>query len=255
MSLPYLRTVSAIRPSGLRLLESNPLEFYVRFLGPRDLVPPRDQNFNAGVGTAFHAFCTDDDLRCLDLADRRDEAIDLARRAFLSYRALRCRPRKVAGVEVELEGTVPGTDVPIAGRADAVLPRRVIHDWKTTSSPNPKRGYKRMVGGEKRPRCEDDRRRHKDYGIPMEQINPEWADQLAMYGWCLGRGIRRARVSVDQVLIDYATGDVRVAQFRTHVGTAWQLNLRERLIRAWDLIQSESVVPEGLDLEAVRMCA
>lgn len=255
MSLPYVRPYEALRPSGLRLLETDPVLFYQRFLGPPEQKPPFVQGFAAALGCAFHARCEAHALgRAPDWetvkieGEERWRALGLSEVAFRRYLELygRKMPRP-KGVEVELSGFVPGTSVPIAGRADVVLRGRVIHDYKTTSAPQPRPGYSAVLGNHsKRPRAEREVGVHVDAGRPLEEVNEDWADQLAIYGWCLGRQIRTAKVSVDQILIDRETGDVRITQFRTTITTAHQKKLRERCLAAWERIQSESVVPEDV---------
>jgi hypothetical protein len=261
--LPYARQPDYLSPSALKQLENDPAGFYLQRLAPDEFKQPREpQGFPAARGEAFDASTkamlegTEPDFSGIDKSDRRDEAIAAGlagRDAYVkcgAYGLLKADPlangRSVVSVRSDIRGFIPGTEVPLRGKVDlahAQDGKLQPLDWKTTGNPSPNKGFVRHWGTT--PGGKEVKSPHKDWGLPMEAINPAWADQLAVYHWLLGNGIEAAAVGIDLVCYQ-ADGSVRIAQYRATVSAEWQLALRGRMVKAWDQIHEGTVVPQEL---------
>lgn len=83
---------------------------------------------------------------------------------------------------------------------------------------------------------------HERSSEPFERLHPYWADQLATYGWLLGRGLWNVPASLDLV-IPQDGGGIRVAAYRTVISRAHQIELAERYARCWHAVKTKTVVP------------
>jgi hypothetical protein len=266
--IPYVRTVNYLSASSLMQLESNPVDFYLRRLGPSDFMPPREeQGFPAAAGISFDAFVKRriaelrgikapslefmlQDVRC-----ERERAIELGKTLLAGYEACGALEallgEGVGMLAIHLEDFAPGTTVPLQAKLDAITlagGEACVHDWKVKSagrpgemSPTP--GYKRLlasggVGGRRLTHANG----HPRAAEPLEVLNPEWATQLALYGWLAGKPLEPVLASIDEVVVETG-GDVRVAQFRAVISKDFQVALRARLVDAWQRIKEERVVP------------
>ena len=139
----------------------------------------------------------------------------------------------------------------------------MVHDFKTSGvgqcgHGTPKQGYALALNAPRRPRADVELEggsiQHRSFGIPMEQIYPRWADQLAMYSWGVGwQSLSPIRVSVHQVVLG-----VGVYVFDAVVSTERQVELIERCRTVWEAIQEERVVPAHIaagGVDRVRECA
>ncbi len=78
----------------------------------------------------------------------------------------------------------------------------------------------------------------------MEYSNPEYADQLSIYGWLLGEkpGDENVVVCIDEIVSKYmgegAKPLLRVAQHRARVQRDHQMQLLDRATACWDAITS-----------------
>lgn len=277
--LPYLRTPTSLSSSSLHEMEENPCLFYLKRLGPKEDAPVDDQQFPGAVGCAFDAYVKAYlarmyGIKCPPLKqmikdtvttkDRRAEALDLGRILLAGYVECGALASFVAEKPLHLEHHadmvfVPGTKVPIKGHLDATLrgPKGraiVIHDWKTTGANrpgevSPTAGYAYAwdtdTPGERL-------QPHKRNGEPLEAFDEKWATQVTIYGWLMGGRVAKREVSIDQLVVG-KEGRVRVACFRTHVTTSFQEKVRERLVSAWQKIQTETVVPEELALGGLEV--
>jgi hypothetical protein len=259
---PHVRTVEYLSPSSLRQIEEAPIEFYFRRLGPPEMVPPlEEQGFPAAVGSAFDAHIKAFVGRCPPLTKlletvtcERERAIKMGKELCDSYvQAGALMGAKITAVEIRPEVRMaPGTSVPILGYLDAIIGRRTVLDWKVSGAGapgtrSPHKGYARLwdtavpwIAGAPHDLC----------GIPFEEINAAWATQLTIYGWLLGKPIRRTTAAIDELCVG-RDGRLRVAQFRTHITKEFQIAVRDRLVAAWNRIQEERVVPD-YDLETLR---
>lgn len=268
--LPYVRTIEYLSPSSLKMFESEPVNFYLRKLGPEESKPAdEEQGFPAAVGTAFDAavklmLSSTLGLKCPPLEEmlkkvttEKERACAMGYSLLVGYMACGAMSALMAegptGVEVHPEARfAPGTRVPIKGQLDATLKMKkqkqiVIHDWKVSGANrpgevSPRKGYARLwdsdTPGVARPA-------HKDYGIPFEEIDEHWATQLTIYGWNMGHPLKELLASIDEVCVG-KDGRVRVAQFRSHVGLAFQRKVKARLVSAWARIKNNDVVPGDL---------
>jgi hypothetical protein len=243
------------------MLETNPIEFYFRRLGPLEFAPPKEpQSFPAASGIAFDAYvknwlaskckieCPSLQYMLREVSEERDQAILLGAKLLEGYEASGAlgslQMEGIKALALTHEDFAPGTNVPIQTRLDAITGFGV-HDWKVKGagapgerSPTP--GYVRLYDSLKG--CRTNPSPHPRAYEAFDTIDPEWATQLTMYSWAIGQPIGESLASVDEVIVG-ADGRVRVACFRTRITEAFQRQVRDRLIEAWALIREERVLP------------
>lgn len=156
--------------------------------------------------------------------------------------------------------------VPILGKPDIFFitknGARVIFDWKVNgyySKASPKPGYVR---------CLPERDRHADcmvmqhqgYNInvqrPLNTVDSEWADQTASYAWLLGEEVgSKFIVAIDQIACNSNKNHkFRIAQHRSHVSEAHQIDLFERYHKAWYAIQNDHIFDGMTKEESIAKC-
>lgn len=164
--------------------------------------------------------------------------------------------------ETRVDGKVG--DCPIMGKPDLYWRRanglRVVHDWKVNgffgkSTTSPNKGY-RMC----RDTWDGDRqstshnKTHKLYtplqfrdwdidGNYMEYYNEGWAEQLSMYGWCLGEEVGDETFVIQIHQITAKNNEpglplLRVSEFRARVQRDFQKFLSQELQKCWGSIVS-----------------
>jgi hypothetical protein len=275
MSLPYVRSIPYLSPSALQMLEERPAEFYFRRLGPPEFAPPREeQSFPAAVGIAFDAMvkeriarergfrCPSLDFMLNEVKCERERALAVAKTLMegYAYSGAMCRllDEKPQAVAVDGEDFAPGTRVPVRTRIDCIVKPGmvpVIHDWKTAGANrpgtrSPSQGYNRLwdtdqpgvpLGA------------HAKSGLPLEQLDSNWATQVVMYGWAQGYPVSSELTgSIDEV-IAWHGARVRVAQFRAPITVEFQLGVKARLEEAWRRIEDRRVIDPNLTLEEARV--
>ena len=87
----------------------------------------------------------------------------------------------------------------------------------------------------------------------LEDANPDWSDQLAIYAWMLGEpvGNQDVVVCIDQLCGKPIGGErplLRVANHRARISTIHQQNLLQRITNCWGAITSGQIF-EDLTLE------
>jgi hypothetical protein len=141
--------------------------------------------------------------------------------------------------------------------------RLVVLDWKVNgycsrAGISPKPGYIKLIDcykqGEGR-RSYNHNRPHKDCHIELdeglqvnidstfEDVNWQWADQLAIYCWLLGEPVgAQTIIGIDQIVAkprsDGGKPLLRVAHHRSYVGADYQHGLFKRALHAWKAIHS-----------------
>jgi hypothetical protein len=183
--------------------------------------------------------------------------------------------------EMELKGLVahpdPVTnticDVVFLGKPDLFFINKeghfVILDWKVNgwcskSGASPKKGYLHLR--------HDDRTvvgAHKD-AIPMmhqgmminvahnlEDVEKDWAAQLAVYGWLCGAEIgEEFIVCIDQLACKLEPGKqfprVRFAQHRTRVGKSFQQEYFAKAHYLWQLVQTDHIFRHMTREESIK---
>ena len=162
--------------------------------------------------------------------------------------------------EFTATGVVGG--VPLSGKPDC----RFIHasgahvmlDWKvngycSTRAVSPKKLYAMVRDGQVGLPSRNAGNSHKGYkpkffkGLTigshyLEEANPDWADQLAIYGWMAGEtpGTTDMVARIDQIVSrpEKPLPLLRVANHRARISRDWQLKLITRLQDCWAAIQS-----------------
>lgn len=163
--------------------------------------------------------------------------------------------------ETTLEGIVSGTRpsksatvgaIPLLGKPDLYFTAkdgfRIISDWKvngyhTKSGASPRPGYMRLYPGFES---------HRDFvpgdhnGIKinklltMEQVDKDWATQLAVYGWILGEPVGGDFVGSIHQIVCRKTG-IRVAVHQCLISEEFQHSLYEGMQDCWYRIQSGEI--------------
>jgi hypothetical protein len=173
-------------------------------------------------------------------------------------------PRFEFTVEAEING------VPFLGKPDvhwvtAALVK-VVHDFKVNGfcskhAVSPHKSYMLCRDGytaSKQSKSHNTEHKeflayqHSDLTINttyLEAANPEWADQLSLYGWALGEKIGDENVvlSIHQIVakaMPAGRPQLRVAEYRARVKASYQIELAARLKRCWDAITGGHVFPE-----------
>jgi hypothetical protein len=84
-------------------------------------------------------------------------------------------------------------------------------------------------------------------GEYLENINPQWADQLSIYSWVLGHPVGSSFIgAIDQIVKD-AKGRIRVAEHRMRVSADYQHDLLHRCATMWQLCREG---PRAMFLDA-----
>lgn len=264
MKLPYVRTVEYLSPSSLRLLETSPVEFYLRRCGPDETKPARDpQGFPAAVGSAFDAYvkrlvANELSLKCPNTKRMLKDKVETHKKEAIAE-GLRLSTLYVesgafaALLKDGITKIEPGENikkfsgVPVRGDLDAVVRKCVPMDWKVAGAGrpgtrSPTQGFARLWDT-KKPGV--DLGSHRRCGESLEVFQEDWARQMVMYGWLLGWPFKKPiplEYAIDEVLVGKPPR-IRVAQHRGTISVKFQKSLQRRLLRAWRLIQEERIVP------------
>jgi len=197
--------------------------------------------------------------------------------AYAELLAMLLNSREEPRFEFTVKGVI-GDRVPFLGKPDCRFVHEcgvhVILDWKVKGycskyGASPSKNYmfcrdgydavKLGVGATKKnpegKQSASHGKPHKNYAAfdhcgmtihagSMEYSNPEYADQLSIYGWLLGEkpGDENVVVCVDEIVSKYmGEGNkplLRVAQHRARVQRDHQMQLLDRATACWDAITS-----------------
>lgn len=180
------------------------------------------------------------------------------------------------------EGVTIDLEVPIFGKPDVRFINRegchVIYDWKVNgyyskgnTSPKPK--YVKILDGWLFTTAKNSRnhnmahpdtiiREYKGMRIGshfLEEVDPEWADQLATYAWLMGEPVgSETIVGIDQLCCaDSGTQYlpmIRVAQHRARISENWQFGLLKRYQDLWNRITSGHYFSDLSLEESIARC-
>lgn len=222
----------------------------------------------------------------------RDWAWEHGARAFELYRAsnaladLMTELAQAVGTprfELEVRGAVDGYregvtrrtggGVTLLGKPDVFYINRqgihVILDWKVNGwcgkgNTSPMPGYIKIRGGGQTPVLSGP---HKDCipmawrgsiincGTYLDQVNAEWAAQLAVYAWLCGIEVGQEFIAaIDQLAcknVNAKFPEVRVAEHRLRVHPDFQWRVFARAQEIWDCVHSDHVF-RGLPAEESR---
>jgi len=181
--------------------------------------------------------------------------------------------------EFTLNGEIGG--VPLRGKPDCQYVHKdgahVILDWKVSGycgkrNTSPKKLYSMVRDGQEMAKpSRNDGKPHKGYkgslwkGVEvgehyLEDVNPSWADQLAIYGWMLGEevGTENLVARIDQIACKGQEAPsaplLRVAQHRARISSSWQKQLLARLQACWTTISSDCVFTDMTPEESQVRC-
>lgn len=265
-----------LSPTGVSLFEQDKDAFYLKYLAKQK--PPRSkQTQPMAVGSAFDAYVKsflygklvgyDDKYQREALFEsqveshNRDWAKDAGEHCFLFYRdcgALDQILRELRGgigkprFEFEISGEIEG--VPLLGKPDIFFMSkegsRVVYDWKINgycarNPVSPMRGYLRLFPGNKQHKdCAPMVVRGVEINVAeyLEDLNPDWARQLAIYAWLLGEpvGSQMVIAGIDQIACkpDNVKPALRVANHRLRISEEYQLGLLDRIKQIWAQVNS-----------------
>lgn len=165
-------------------------------------------------------------------------------------------------MEVDIKGPIEG--VPFLAKPDLEFalpgPVEIVHDFKVNgycgkSNTSPTKGYMLCVDGfVATKQNKSHNTAHKQFvatdfnGLTidagyMEDCSTDWADQLSLYGWALGKQIADPNViiSVHQIVAKAnieGRPALRVSAYRARVRKSYQEHLAKRLRDCWATINS-----------------
>jgi hypothetical protein len=225
------------------------------------------QNLAMAVGSAFDSLLTaaiareigldhqaeyhlDNLLKASVTYINPDEALEMANRLFKTYVKLGCLSNlldegvtQLHGIDEETIADGEEREVRLHGRIDIGLHDGTVIDAKVNgaigSGQYPKKGYARCIVNDGTYKTE-----HKNFGLPLEDIDFRWGVQLSVYTW-LKRGLlpfRPVRVGIEQVAVKQ--NRIAIASFRTYISEEFQRALWQNITHAWQSIQ-EGNIPEA----------
>lgn len=124
-------------------------------------------------------------------------------------------------------------------------------DWKVNGyysnyPPSPMKGYVRIRDGR------NITHPHKDTYVMsvngtminvshyLNDINEDWARQLAIYGWLCGERVGEdSIVAIDQIVCNAKEKTIRVAEHRLRISGEWQKQLFDRCCYIWEICNSD----------------
>lgn len=184
--------------------------------------------------------------------------------------------------EISIEGLVSSpdaiqtdvNDVTLLGKPDLFFLNKaghsVILDWKVNgwcskSGHSPRKGYIRLLDENKKIKGP-----HKDAHVMMhngmminiahflEEIDKDWAGQLACYGWLCGEEIGNEFITcIDQIVCAPSGAKypkIRVAQHRVRVSKKFQEEWFKRICYVWNVVNSDYIFRNISRLESVERC-
>lgn len=179
--------------------------------------------------------------------------------------------------------------VPILGKPDVYFVSKtgmiIVYDWKVNSyyrQTSPKPGYIKIIDLWDHTHCPASRYNgmsHKDAVLSsighiifntnhmLEDIDKDWAAQLAMYVWLLSideKGLIQGKdfiVGIDQItsINDVTPNSIehpllRVSRYRSKISPAFQTALWRDLKKAWEQIQSGQIFDNLTENETIIKC-
>ena len=148
----------------------------------------------------------------------------------------------------------------------------IVHDWKVNgfcgrTATSPKKGYLKIRDGWLGDQSRYNNTHHKDAqpirhngmvinGVHMlEDVDEQWAGQLAVYGWLLGQPVGSDFiVSIDQLAC--APGPrIRVAEHRTRISEKFQWDYFAKAQHVWDVVHSDHIFRDLSLEDSQQKCA
>lgn len=258
-----MRHPEYLSPTSVKLFLENREDFYIRYLSDHKL--PRDpQTQPMSVGSAFDAYVKsylheklvgkDEKFNLTTLFEaqvepqNREWAWYAGKHAFEEYKSLGALSDLM--IELEQASTTPRFEIEIRGNIDGVVilgkpdvffmnksGYPVILDWKVNgycgkSLTSPKPGYMRLRG-------DDKKSGHHKNAVPMifqgmvintasylEDIDNDWAVQLAAYGWLCGADVGQEFIAAIDQLACGPNGSgnpkIRIAEHRLRISRTFQ---------------------------------
>jgi len=180
--------------------------------------------------------------------------------------------------EIEVKGTVTANmaGVTFLGKPDVYFRNKegipVIYDWKVNgwcskSNISPKPGYIRLRHGSLD--RSKDKGAHKDASLnrvqgmlintahPLESVEKDWAQQLAIYGWVCGMDVgSEFIVGIDQIACkpEGIYPDIRIAQHRCIVSPTYQWAVFGNACALWNAIQTGHIFTDMTKEENDARC-
>jgi len=174
------------------------------------------------------------------------------------------------GITREVEGMV------LLGKPDVYFKNKenhaVIRDWKVNgwcskSAKSPEKGFVKLRHGDG---ITPHDKHHKDAVLvkyrgatvnmaqPLDEVNSDWAEQVAIYGWLLGEKVGSGFLTgIDQLVCKPNPGGypiVRIAEHRSVVSPDFQWRLYQRALTVWDIINSDHIFRDCSKLESQARC-
>lgn len=187
---------------------------------------------------------------------------------------------KAPQFEVEISGIVQNTvtnqatNMVLLGKPDVYYTNKdgnsVILDWKVNGwfakqAKSPAKGYLRL-----RNSLGNSGDSHKDCvpilhngmvingNLGLEDVDEDWAIQVAIYGWILGEPIGGDFIScIDQLVCKPTAGypEVRIAEHRCKIGPEFQAVTFCKAMHVWDICQNGHVFRNLSPEDSAQKCA
>lgn len=267
--------IKYLSPSSLKTFESNPNNFVLKYvLGTERPGQTRPMSIGSAFDARIKAKLTVD---LLGLADPFEELFETQveeplrdwcreNSAYLlkcyeeygAYSALVSELSNCENIQFEFNARTDvvfedGFTVPIFGKPDLYghlkSGANIVFDWKVNgycSKASPHAGYVRLYN------------QHGDSGghatishmlfhgltySPVATLRPEWRDQLIFYIWAIEAPEEEWLAGIDQLVFNGRSNlagekEMRVAQHRLRIDDSLKLDLRARVRKAWEAIQS-----------------
>ena len=267
-----MERVRYLSPTSLKTYQQNPKKFYIMYLSEqgKSISRPK-QNQAMSIGSAFDAFLKSyvgnyDAVKLFEdqvEAENRDWAWENGKKVFEFYKECGALDHLLEDIEASIIEPVYEFDVigklkvtndivPLFGKPDMFLftseGRRIITDFKVNgycskSGVSPAKGYIRILpGGDRHKNCVindfDGAKINSFY--KMEEVNKDWAIQLATYAWMLGEPAPSDFIAhIEQIACSHKSKTpLRVATHKLQIGEEFQNDLKKQYADLWDVVQT-----------------
>lgn len=285
-----MRKMEYLSPSSLACWENDSEDFYRNYLAD-NRAPRQSQTAAMAVGSAFDAFVKAHIIREMyssiakqyeletllgsQVESQNIMSVEAGQKCFEAY----VKSGALADLILELNKSsvqprfeftanriVKDIGVPILGKPDCYFitdgGAHVLLDWKVNgyfSLANPKAGYCML----REPTGE--RKVHKNcmimdfkgiminVGSYLEDVDDQWASQLATYGWLMGEEIGGDFVVIIEQLACSKNG-IRVASHRSRIGKDFQIRLAERYAKLWEIVNSDWIFRDMSKKDSLARC-
>ena len=133
---------------------------------------------------------------------------------------------------------LPGTTIILGGIPDAAINSIVPADWKVSGyqskyHKSPTKGYCRLIHNRY------NRGRHRDYDLPLEEIDRRWATQLVFYNWIFGVETKM-KGAIEQIIIN--KDKLYFASYRNRISQLFADRIKNKLVDMWSRFKEGKII-------------